>query len=47
MFDFSPNVPEFGQSGLDKRKIMFYNIRRNNVSDKLFYTFEDNMEQSF
>lgn len=47
MFDYNPNVPEFGQLGLDKLKIMFYNIYRNNVSDKLFHVFEEKMEQSF
>lgn len=40
MFDFSLNVPKFGQSGIDKYKIMFYNINRNNVPNKLFLLFK-------
>ena len=47
MFDFNPNVPKIGQSGLDKSKKMFYNINRNNVSDKLFLLFDNYQEQSF
>ena len=47
MFDFNPNVPKIGQSGLDKSKKMFYNISRNNVSDKLFLLFDNYQEQSF
>lgn len=39
MFDYCPNVPIFGQLNLDKRKIMFYNINRNNV---LIDCFEQN-----
>lgn len=47
MFDFNPNVPKIEQSGLDKSKKMFYNINRNNVSDKLFLLFDNYQEQSF
>lgn len=40
MFDFSLNVPKSGESGIDKYKIMFYNINRNNVPNKLFLLFK-------